>query len=602
MTFAPRPDTLELADYLGVLRRRWWIVVLLAGIGLIGAGAYVKAAPKAYTATASVYVSATAANNNQALGRTSGPVNMDNEAQIAQSQTVAALAARQLNTSLTPQELVKRVSVAVPPNTTVLDISCTQPTRHEAQACANDFASAYLTNRLATSTDTISSAVQALQAKENRLIAKLSRLKARIHSLSPTSAARATSEMQHDATVGELAQVESQVSDLVPELASMQAAHNTLAGHVITPAVRPASPSSPRKMLLLPSGLLAGLLIGLLAAFIAERRDKRVHTAVEVERYLDLPVLLNILPHRAGMKAEIAAARSGTGMAFTDLAKHLAASLGNGRHIVLVATTARGPSGSMVTANLAAALARTRSRVLLVCPDLRGTAMARLLGLDDTGRGLSDVLAGRATVKDVTRRPSGIPGLGVVLPGSGSAADLCNVQHEVLRRVASELRTDARYVIVEAPVDGFDAFALAEFADAAILAVEVDGTSRPDAAGCIRRLEQLRTAVLGAAVVPRLRDRTQVRPRPPAQFGDREILVIDSARQRRDLPESRSPAMLEQAAGSGAELAGGAAASLRSGETWPLPRVPGPEAGDRPRDPGQSAESAGEVAGAERHS
>jgi len=40
MTSIQRPDSLELADYTGVLRRRWPIVVVAAIIGVVGAFAY----------------------------------------------------------------------------------------------------------------------------------------------------------------------------------------------------------------------------------------------------------------------------------------------------------------------------------------------------------------------------------------------------------------------------------------------------------------------------------------------------------------------------------------------------------------------------------
>ena len=40
-----RPDSFEASDYIGVLRRRWWIIVACACVGLIGAFAYVTVAP-----------------------------------------------------------------------------------------------------------------------------------------------------------------------------------------------------------------------------------------------------------------------------------------------------------------------------------------------------------------------------------------------------------------------------------------------------------------------------------------------------------------------------------------------------------------------------
>ena len=59
-------------------------------------------------------------------------------------------------------------------------------------------------------------------------------------------------------------------------------------------------------------------------------------------------------------------------------------------------------------------------------------------------------------------------------------------------------------MIVEVQSVGEDstAFALAEFADAALMAVETSLSTRPGAADCLQRLDRLRTSVLGAVVLP----------------------------------------------------------------------------------------------------
>jgi hypothetical protein len=71
-------------------------------------------------------------------------------------------------------------------------------------------------------------------------------------------------------------------------------------------------------------------------------------------------------------------------------------------------------------------------------------------------------------------------------------------------------------VVIEANAmgSGADAFILAEFADAAIVAIEVARTRRRDAADCLRRLGRLHTTVLGAAVVPASGRRRRERPPP----------------------------------------------------------------------------------------
>ena len=102
MNGATRRDSLELADYLSVLRRRWWIVAVLSLVGLLVAGVAVKLTPKSYTATASVFVNELSTDSGRPLHGAGGPVNFDNEAQIVRSQAVAGLAAKRLRPSPSP--------------------------------------------------------------------------------------------------------------------------------------------------------------------------------------------------------------------------------------------------------------------------------------------------------------------------------------------------------------------------------------------------------------------------------------------------------------------------------------------------------------------
>ncbi len=172
MASSPRSDSFEVTDYVGVLRRRWWIVFALVCLGALAAAAYVAVTPKSYKATTGVYVIANAANaNNVAGSRTAtGPtVNMDNEAQIVQSSTVAAQAGKYLNSKRTADQLAKQVSVAVPANTSVLNISCAAPSPDGAQACAQAFAKAYLAVRQATAVGKITNERTQLVSRQKTL-------------------------------------------------------------------------------------------------------------------------------------------------------------------------------------------------------------------------------------------------------------------------------------------------------------------------------------------------------------------------------------------------------------------------------------------------
>ena len=102
----------------------------------------------------------------------------------------------------------------------------------------------------------------------------------------------------------------------------------------------------------------------------------------------------------------------------------------------------------------------------------------------------------------------------MIPPGADTSLAEYHLQHDTARALTAQLRRDARFVVVEvqAKEDGADTLALAEFADAAVLTVEAQRTSRGDAQAAIRRLRQMRTQLLGMAVVPPVREGVTIRP------------------------------------------------------------------------------------------
>src|SRR5262249_45100746 len=80
------------------------------------------------------------------------------------------------------------------------------------------------------------------------------------------------------------------------------------------------------------------------------------------------------------------------------------------------------------------------------------------------------------------------------------------VRSRTLREILAWLRTQAEYVVIEAPptATSSDAQSLANAADAAIVAVELHRTTRIDLLDAAEQLERVRNAVLGCVVLPRL--------------------------------------------------------------------------------------------------
>jgi capsular polysaccharide biosynthesis protein/Mrp family chromosome partitioning ATPase len=514
-----RPDSFEVVDYTHVLRRRWPIVVVVTIICLIGAVGYTYAGPKAYTATAQVYVAATGADLAAAAAEghsASGALNLDTEAQIVASGTVATLAGKKMHSSLSSYDLSKDVAVSVPANSQLMDIACSMSSATAAASCANAFAAAYLENRSADAASYINDQITPLKSQISSLQKTVSSLNTTIQSQPKNSSTRATDQSQMTSDNNQLSNLNSKLASLYSE------ASQSNGGNITTAAGVPGSPSSPKKSLVLPSGLAAGLVIGLIAAFVWDRRDKRIHDSRDAGRFLSLPILLDLPKRSIGRQVALASPRSRTGKAFTEMAHALGASLGEGSHVVLVAGTVPGSGASLVAANLAASLARTHSEAVLVCAALRDSIAPELFGLAGDGRGLAEVVAGRATVGEVARGPASAPGLWVIPPGADPALAEYNLQHDMAKAMTSQLRRDARFVVIEAQAteDGAETFSLAEFADAAVLTVELSRTTRDEASGCIERLHRMRTPVAGVAVLPAVPRKVDVRPPQGGRGGD----------------------------------------------------------------------------------
>jgi len=508
------PDSLELSHYPAVLRRRWRVVLALIVICLLGTVAYIVVSPKVYSTFAIVHVKPTGSvNANRLVGSrttTNTTVNLDTEAQIVTSGVVAAMAGKTMHSSLSPDVLAHAISVTVPANTSDLMITCKASSATGATACANAFAQAYLTHRNEAASSVIQQQITPLRDQIRSLQQTLAGQNTTVKSLPAGSAQEADALVRRDSTQRQLTALNKQVATLSGE------AIQTNGGNVITPARPPGKPVAPEKALVVPSGFGVGLLVGLMAAFWWDRRDRRIRTSGDVERFFGLPVLLDVPQKSMGRQVSLALPRSRTGRGFTELAHTVAASLGEGSHVLLVAGASRGPAGSVVAANLAAALARTHSEAVLVCAALRDSVAPELFGLPP-GRGLAEVLAGQATVGEVASGPASAPGLWVIPPGADTSLAEYHLQHDTARALTAQLRRDARFVVVEvqAKEDGADTLALAEFADAALLTVEAQRTSRDDAQAAIWRLRQMRTQLLGVAVLPPVREGVTIRPPQP---------------------------------------------------------------------------------------
>ena len=497
-------------DLLGMARRHWWLGLLLVLVGVGAAAQFTRLQPKVYESATSVLVQPTGSgqDTNVVGGRTKGDINLDTEAQLVRSTAVAADAAALLRSTEPADALARHVHVEVPANTSVLVITFEAADPTLAQAGSHAFAESYLRNREQSARADLTGQIATLNDKLSQLNTQLGQVNAKLAPLRASDPNRANLESQR-------ATLTTQVNTLASRLNQL-ATTTVSAGKIIRDADRPPKPIKPNRLLNLASGAMAGLVLGLGAAMLRERLDKRVRRAGDVPRRADVPVLAAV-PRRVRARLDDVFPPFGTGgRIFNRLRNEVLAtippSIGESlaAQMVVVAGASRGGAATVVAANLAAAFSRTGAETVLVCAHLPeslvdAAPVNRMLGVHAIP-GLSDVLAGRTTLPAAIQRAPRHPNLSVVTNG-GTASAGGLLQSQALRDTLAAVRERAAYVVVEAPstATSADAQSLASLADAAIVAVELRRTRHAEVSDAAEQLRRVGTPLLGAVVLPRLR-------------------------------------------------------------------------------------------------
>lgn len=245
-----------------VLRRRWWVIVLVTVLVTGATFAFSERQHRQYTATASVlFFSGTQINPQTGLPTTSSSTSVDPAAQATAVQQIshqpgtAQATARIVGQWLSPGGDSRSISVIQQGQANIANISATSPSPTLATAMANTYTSQYIKSQRSRAQATILQAFHAVELQ----IAALSRR--------------------------QLAGPSGQ--DLSDRAESLRIDSNLENGGVqlLSPAQVPSSPSSPKVARNTALGLLLGLLFGLLAAFLLERFDRRIKNVEELIRW-----------------------------------------------------------------------------------------------------------------------------------------------------------------------------------------------------------------------------------------------------------------------------------------------------------------------------
>lgn len=291
---------------------------------------------------------------------------------------------------------------------------------------------------------------------------------------------------------------------------------------VVQDASLPTSPAYPNLRLVLAVGALAGLVLGLVYAFVRNTLDRRIKTAEMVERLFDLPVVGTLpVDKRLSETNRIVPEADTTDYVKADGKHALAESLRELRtnlqfmnvdsppRIIVVTSPLPSDGKSTVTANLAVTLAASGQRTVVVDGDLRKPTVAKSFGLVP-GVGLTDLLIGKAELQDVLQPwgPSGnlwILGAGSIPPNPSELLG-SNGMDILLHEIAREA-----IVIVDAPplLPVTDGAILTARTDGALVVISAGKTTTDELGKAIQNLERVSGHTLGV-ILNRVPPRGQV--------------------------------------------------------------------------------------------
>ena len=242
---------------------------------------------------------------------------------------------------------------------------------------------------------------------------------------------------------------------------------------------------------------LAGLVLGGGSIVMFEYLRDRLNTADDVPRRLGVRVL-GTLP-RANRKR--AGGYDGLMAECVDGARALIMQAGRTPPKVILVTSAAEHEGKTTFASqLAASLARSDKRTLLIDGDLRHPNAHLALGIEQAA-GISELLRGEIG-NDEAVQPTSVDGLFAVTGGSCDYAAVTALSRPELAKLLKAYRESFDHVVIDAgPVLAFaDALLLGQQSDVAIVAAMRDSSRVPLMQAAIDRLRSVGIRVLGVAV------------------------------------------------------------------------------------------------------
>jgi polysaccharide biosynthesis transport protein len=295
---------------------------------------------------------------------------------------------------------------------------------------------------------------------------------------------------------------------LLTKLQEVQVAENQTVGNarIISTAEPPEKTNSASLTLLLLTGGIAGILLGIASAFAVDYLDKGIRTIKEVKKLFPhtilgiIPTLLTdseqgypqlINPRHANFGAQEAYQMLQANLRFLPSDQSIKS---------IVVTSAMDQEGkSTIAANLALALAQGQRRVLLVDADLRTPSQHHVWDLNNVV-GLSNLVVEQVQMNDAIQTVT--HNLHVLTAGSTPPNPLALLDSSVMKRLIEQFTDRYDFVIFDAPtlLGTADSTVLNRMTDGSLVVVRMGRGNAPRLKVANQFLQQSNQRILGVVI------------------------------------------------------------------------------------------------------
>jgi succinoglycan biosynthesis transport protein ExoP len=268
-------------------------------------------------------------------------------------------------------------------------------------------------------------------------------------------------------------------------------------------------PVIPNYLITLPIAAMAGIILGVVTAFVRKSLDQSVTVPQDVEDAVQLPVMAHLplfadgkvsLPLTPGSSVLIATPELPLSEAFRSLRTSILLSRPASKNKVLLITSPLpGDGKSTVAFNLAVAFAQQNIRVLLIDGDMRNADLHRHFG-GSNRHGLSGALGSQAkSLEGLLTQHSAFETLYLLPAGAKPFLTIELFSSVTFDRLLTEARANFDWIVIDSPP-------FLPFSDAAVLSSKVDAvlpvirsgvTSRSMLTTITTLLQRMRAPVIG---------------------------------------------------------------------------------------------------------